>query len=86
MGLAESKLALLQEAMSIDSIDKVEEAIEVIQAIKRRGQKQQPPCGGTWEENAQILIDRINKFDEVGGIPAEEVHKECQKLIDSWEK
>lgn len=86
MGLAESKLALLQEAMSIDSIDKVEEAIEVIQAIKRRGQRQESPCGGTWEENAQILIDRINKFDEVGGIPDEEVSRECQKLIDSWQE
>lgn len=86
MGLAESKLALLQEAMSIDSIDKVEEAIEMIQAIKRRGKKPQPPCGGTWKENEQILIDRINKFDEVGGIPDEEVSKECQRLIDSWGK
>lgn len=84
MGLAESKLALLQEAMSIDSIDKVEEAIEVIQAIKRRGQQQQPPCGGTWEENAQILIDRINKFDEVGGIPAEEVHRRMENKMKAW--
>ncbi|WP_455591013.1 hypothetical protein [Bacteroides sp.] len=84
MGLAESKLLLLQEAMSIDSIDKVEEAIEMLQAIKRKGQKEQPPCSCSWEENAQIIIDRINKFDEVGGIPADEVHKQCQKLIDSW--
>lgn len=85
MGLAESKLALLQEAMSINSIDKVEEAIEMIQAIKQKGQ-QQPPCGGSWEENAQIITDRINKFDEVGGIPDKEVSRECQRLIDSWQK
>lgn len=82
MGLAESKLRLLQEAMSIDSIDKVEEAIEILQSIKRKGQ--QPPCSCSWEENEQIIIDRINKFDEVGGIPDEEVSQECQRLIDSW--
>lgn len=84
MGLAERKLELMQEAMALNSIDKVEEAIEKLQNIRMKGMPK-PPCSCSWEENERIIIERINKFDEVGGISEEEVHKEMQELIDSWE-
>lgn len=84
MGLAERKLELMQEAMALNSIDKVEEAIEKLQNIRMKGMPK-PPCSCSWEENERIIIERINKFDEVGGISEEEVHKEMQELINSWE-
>lgn len=81
MNLAERKLELMQAVMAMDSADKVEAALEAIQLINRQ---MQPPCSGSWEENERILIDRINQFDEVGGIPAEEVHRIMEEKMALW--
>lgn len=85
MGLAERKLELMQEAMALNSIDKVEEAIEKLQNIRMKGMPK-PPCSCSWEENERIIIERINKFDEVEGIPAEEADREIKELMDAWDK
>lgn len=83
MNLAERKLELMQAVMALNSAEKIDAALEAILNIEAR-MLPQPPCSCSWEENEQILIDRINKFDEVGGIPAEEVHKHIDEIMASW--
>lgn len=82
MGFAERKLTLLQEIMAMDSIGQIEALLGAVEEIKTK-KPSAPLYDGTWEENERILTDRINKFDEAGGIPAERVHEEMQNYLDS---
>lgn len=83
MNLAERKLELMRAVMALNSEEKIDAALEAILSIEARTLPQ-PPCNGSWEENEQILIDRINKFDEVGGIPSEEVNRRMDERMASW--
>lgn len=83
MNLAERKLELMQAVMALNSAEKIDAALEAILNIEARTLPQ-PPCSCSWEENEQILIDRINKFDEVGGIPSEEVNRRMDEYMAAW--